>query len=219
MSLSSRRVIRATFVISTFLAILLAEVHGAKLLNKECELRPVVIPVPSSNHLDDQLFVEVHRCLGHTSGYQQNYRCVSTNSQNINMPGGMPGRSVLNHTACGMKCACEANGGCGGEQVHTVTCPTEMKWDPHRCSCVGLCEETEASRKHLHKEEISNGPWWWLFFGLHTQHYDTAVVVTSTSVEFTWRWWCEQLWKEWGRGEGGRLCEFVARCEGGRVWW
>ena len=52
-----------------------------------------------------------------------------------------------------MKCACEANGGCGGEQVHTVTCPTEMKWDPHRCSCVGLCEETEASRKHLHKEE------------------------------------------------------------------
>ena len=113
--------------------------------SKDCHPWPVLIQVGKHAHIG---FVEVHRCLGHTEGYANHYKCVSTGYENITVSiPPLNSEQVVNHTSCAMKCVCTVNGGkCQGNHFYDVFC-LKGRWNHSLCACVDDCTEKTRNAK------------------------------------------------------------------------
>ena len=125
------------FVWFSAVTVLSVCVAGRIVVSKSCAAWPTLIRVGHRYHFE---YVEVHRCMGYTGGYANNYRCVNTKSKNVTVSiKSLPSQSVMNHTSCAMKCACSSNGGsCPDNRFNEVYCENG-KWNYHRCECDYSC--------------------------------------------------------------------------------
>lgn len=141
-------------IVSSIALVFIVGAHGETITSgKECALYRTVVAVGDASHVE---YVEVDRCMGYTIGHAQNERCVGEGEEvKVSIPN-LTDTTVVNHTSCAMKCACESNGGKCPGGVHPVLCPTGMKWDVDLCMCVSKdtkkCEETGQSKKHRKEE-------------------------------------------------------------------